>query len=109
MIDPPDAWIDEMLAWQMDVLFVPLAGGVEGLVRDLGTEIEIGGLRATSPGSGAIGHYLDALPRNRKIAVRFVISDVLAGMLERRGFAERERFDPGVGGWGLVWIRRPQR
>lgn len=107
MIDPVDErQIDELLAWQMDVLFVPLADGVEGLVRDLGSEIEIGGLRATTPGAGATGRYLDALPRDRKITVRFVISDVLAGMLERRGFAERERFDPLAGGWGLVWIRR---
>lgn len=95
--------IDELLAWQMDLLFVPIG---EGLIRDTGDEIELGGIRATVPGSGAVGKFLDSLPQDRKIAVPYVTSKQLAGMLERRGFTERQRFDPRVGGWGLVWIRK---
>lgn len=98
--------IDQILNEQMDIIFVPIADGVEGLVRDLGSEIEIGGIRAVNPGSGAVSRYLDALPHDRKITVPYVTSDQLAGMLRRRGFVEKQRFDPRVGGWGLVWVRK---
>lgn len=106
-MDDLDGLLDEMIAAQMDDLFVPIADGVHGLVRDLPGRLEIGGVRADVEGSGAVGRYLDALPRDRKIVVPYVTSDRLAGMLARRGFVPRQRFDPTVGGWGWVWLRRP--
>lgn len=103
MSDP----IDDMIEFAMNVGFVSIADGVEGMVRDSGHTIEIGGIRAVREGSGAVGRFLDALPPNRRVVVPYVTSDRLAGMLERRGFVMRQRFDPNVGGWGFVWVRGP--
>lgn len=98
--------IDLLIEAAMDRLFVPLAEGVEGIVHSrpdllgLGHGLELGGIRATTEGSGAVGRYLDSLPEALPIVVPFVVSDRLAGMLERRRF---ECFDMESG----CWVRFP--
>lgn len=43
---------------------------------------------AEKPGNGDVGRYLDSLPGDRRVVFPNVISDVLIGMLKRRGFTE---------------------
>lgn len=85
-----------------------LAPGVYGWTRDLSDgSLEIPSLRAESEGSGAVGRYLDGLPKDRKIVVPLVTNPRLAGMLERRGFVLRQRFFPEImgGTWSEAWVR----
>jgi hypothetical protein len=46
---------------------------------------------------GAVGRWLDLLPRGRPVLVAAVVSGRLAGMLERRGFRPHLWMDPGIG------------
>lgn len=64
-----------------------LAEGVWGVVREYprGT-VAIYWLEAACEGSGAVGRYLDTLPRDRTVWAHEVLNPRLAGMLERRGF-----------------------
>lgn len=108
-MDGIDALIDAM----MDVVNTPLTEGVEGWVVEENGELQIRALRATNEGNGAISRYLDSLPHDRKVVVVLVVNEKLAAMLARRGFIERERFDPrfgnaalGIDGWGKIWLRR---
>lgn len=81
--------LEPALVAAMDRLFVPLAAGVEGLTSDVGPVLEVAGIRAAEPRiPGAVGAWLDTLPTDRPVAVPFVVSDRLAGMLARRGFVE---------------------
>lgn len=45
-------------------------------------------IRATRPGRGDVGRFLDKLPRDMRVVFPAVISDRLVGMLARRGFRE---------------------
>lgn len=90
-------------------LEIKLAPGVYGWTRDLADgSLEIPSLRAEHEGDGSVGKYINSLPRDRKIIVPLVTNPRLAGMLDRRGFVERERFFPEIMGgvWSTVWIRR---
>lgn len=65
----------------------PVIGvGVRGAAFDLPTGIYIPLIRAEREGSGDVGRFLDALPRDRRVVFPGVISQRLRGMLERRGF-----------------------
>lgn len=63
-----------------------IAPGVAGSMRDEGDELQISVVIALEEGSGDVGRFLDTLPTDRKVRVTTVVSDRLAGMLERRGF-----------------------
>lgn len=101
-------FIDEatdMVRRELEYLIAP---GVYGWTRDLHDGgLEIPSIRAETEGNGDVGRYLDALQRDRKIVVPLVTNIRLAGMLERRGFVERQRFFPEIlgGQWGTVWVR----
>lgn len=58
-------------------------------------------------GKGHGGRFLDALPTDRTIKFPNVISDVLAGMLERRGFTVIHGWADEFDEWCPVYIRRP--
>jgi len=92
-------WVDDELERLSDELYVPLAEGVEGRLDDQGRYLVLIGIRATTPRvPGAVGRYLDGLPRDWPVMVPYVINPRLAGMLERRGFFELDRGDG-------VWVR----
>lgn len=63
-----------------------LAPGVVGTVEDAPELLLLRFIRATEPGSGAVGAYLDQLPTDRRVCARGVFSPRLAEMLARRGF-----------------------
>jgi len=68
------------------LLLDELASGVRGYTRDVDGALWIPIIIADDPGSGAVGRYLDSLPRDREVRVPNVFSSRLAGMLMRRGF-----------------------
>jgi len=86
---------------------VPVAPGVRAWIKDDGPpgEMLLLGVLAEVEGSGDVGRWLDALPRDRKVAVPNVTSERLAGMLERRGFRKRRRYDEHLDDWLEVWVR----
>ena len=87
----------------------PLARGVRGLVIQRDDHLEIRSILATNPRQpGAVGRYLDGLAHDRSIVVPAVVSDRLAGMLERRGFVRQLWWDDTMPeGFDLTeaWIR----
>lgn len=88
--------LDVAIAKAMDRFNSPIAPGVEGVETDFGDIFELASVRAVravQEGSGAVGAYLDRLPRDRTVIVPFVVSDCLAEMLERRGFSTPDVFD----------------
>ena len=65
-----------------------IAPGVDGYTVDLGDKgLYVPLLMAKRPGNGDVGRYLDSLPLDRRVVVPGVISGILEGMLERRGFS----------------------
>jgi hypothetical protein len=105
--------LDQAIDKMMDRFNVPIAPGVEGVERDLGDIFELASVRAVravQEGSGAVGAYLDRLPRDRTVIVPFVVSDCLAEMLERRGFSTPDVFDHpllGTVSGGQIMVRQP--
>ena len=72
-----------------------VAPGVKADIHDEGIRgIYIPVIMALVPGSGDVGRYLDALPRDRRIVFPTVISNRLIGMLERRGFHVEPEWAP---------------
>lgn len=63
-----------------------LAEGVRGYDMEHEGMLYIPLVIAETPGSGAVGRYLDALPRSRTIRFPNVMNRRLMGMLYRRGF-----------------------
>ncbi len=57
-------------------------------------------------GQGEGGRFLDALPIDRTIKVPAVLSTVLAGMLERRGFTVEHEWAEHFQEWVEVYVRR---
>lgn len=82
-----------------------LAPGVRGYVVWSHGELYVPLVIADAPGSGDVGRYLDSLPRDRVVKFPTVLSAALAGMLERRGFAEAVEMTP-LGPCEL-WVRAP--
>lgn len=102
--------LDQAITEAMDRHNVPLAPGVEGVVHHFGDIFELASIRAVTEGSGAVGAYLDRLPRDRTVIVPFVVSERLVGMLERRGFTTPDTFDhPLIGpvAGGQIMVRPP--
>ena len=63
-------------------------------------------IEAERPGSGDVGRYLDSLPRDRRVVIPNVMSERLAGMLERRGFTLTTEWAPApFEEWVPVWER----
>lgn len=100
--------IDALIEQAMDEKCTEVAPGVDAwIVEDLG-QVEILAVRAQREGTGAVGRWLDSLPRTLKVTVPNVTSDRLAGMLERRGFRLVHRLHdfPVLGlDWMRVWVR----
>lgn len=82
-----------------------LAPGVLGYSLDTPTGIYIGVISADTPGSGDVGRYLDSLPHDRRVVVPNVLSDRLAGMLERRGFVRGSEWSPEFQEHVDIWER----
>ena len=102
--------LDRAIDKMMDRFNVPIAPGVEGVERDLGDIFELASVRAVHEGSGAVGAYLDRLPKDRTVIVPFVVSDRLRAMLERRGFTTPDVFDHpllGTVSGGQIMVRQP--
>jgi hypothetical protein len=96
-MDPRDL-VDGLLLSMMRARAIAVAPGVLAEVIDDGGPLEVRSVLADEPGvPGAVGRWLDTLPRDRKVIVPAVVSPRLAGMLVRRGFARRRWFDARVG------------
>jgi len=61
-----------------------LANGVRGCAFDMPNGIYIPMIAADKPGSGDVGRFLDALPKDRRVVFPTVISQELAASLPRR-------------------------
>lgn len=85
-----------------------LAPGVIGYTVEHAGALYIPMIEAEHAGSGAVGRYLDSLPRDRTVKVPTVISARLAGMLERRGFQEVAEWAPEVGEVVYVYVREAE-
>lgn len=84
-----------------------LAPGVRGYTVDSGDKgFYVPLIYAEDEGSGAVGAYLDGLPRDRRVVFPTVLSGRLAGMLQRRGFVMAWEDDPEFGPVE-VWERLP--
>lgn len=87
-----------------DLLLDVIAPGVYGKRFDTprGTYYPL--VYAARRGAGDVGRFLDALPRDRRVAFPTVASDRLRGMLERRGFRPETERDDDLGDVE-VWAR----
>jgi hypothetical protein len=83
-----------------------LAPGVHGHLFDTQEGIYIPIITSDCPGSGDVGRFLDSLPKDRTVKFPTVMSDVLSGMLRRRGFVEAEEFDDESGAMCEMMVRR---
>lgn len=95
----PAAEFDRHLLAMMDAMAEDVAPGVRAHVVDPGGPwIVLRSVAATTPPiPGAVGTWLDTLPRDRKVVVPAVTSRRLAEMLVRRGFECRTWYDKHTG------------
>jgi hypothetical protein len=86
---------------------VPVFRGVLAYVETLSSGgLIVRGVLAGEPRiPGAVGRWLDTLPRDRPVVVPAVVSPRLAGMLYRRGFRNHLWMDPGIGFDNAAMIR----
>jgi len=107
----PDDELDAILLEAMQRICEPVdpSGNVLAHVIDTGAWVEVRGVLAADPRRpGAVGAWLDQLPRDRKVIVPSVVSARLAGMLQRRGFTPCRWYDARIGEWADdSWVRRP--
>lgn len=82
-----------------------LAAGVLGYTVEEDDELYIPVIMAVEEGSGDVGRYLDALPKDRTVKVPEVASERLRGMLERRGFNPTPEFAEEFGETVEVFVR----
>lgn len=66
-----------------------IARGVRGFMVSTEGTLWLVHIAAEHEGSGAVGRFLDNLPLRLRIVVPTVMNKRLAGMLERRGYAEQ--------------------
>jgi len=71
-----------------------LAPGVRGYTVWSHGELYVPLVIAEREGSGDVGRYLDTLPLDRVVKFPSVLSERLAGMLLRRGFAPATEMTP---------------
>lgn len=91
--NPLDVMIVEGMLSKAEVV----ADGVLAHVVDRGKWVEVRSVMAGGPRvPGAVGRWLDSLPRDRKVVVPAVVSGRLAGMLTRRGFEPRVWWDDAL-------------
>jgi hypothetical protein len=108
-LDPDDVFDRALLAEMVDGSEL-VAPGVLAMVLPWESSMEIRAILATDPRiPGAVGRWLDGLPRDRPVVVPAVTSPRLAGMLERRGFEHRRWYDHSLGILSEAHIRRPAR
>jgi hypothetical protein len=74
-----------------------LAAGVYGWRFDTPEGIYFPVISAARPGTGDVGRFLDALPKDRRVVFSTVMSVILRGMLLRRGFTDAAEFCPEFG------------
>jgi hypothetical protein len=79
-----------------------------GYALEVNGEIYIPAIMMRNPGRGDGGRFLDALPRDRTIKVPNIISHVLVGMLERRGFHLIYEWAPEYQEWVDVYVREAE-
>lgn len=84
-----------------------LAPGVRGVRFDTPQGIYIPLIVADDPGSGAVGAYLDSLPRDQRIVFATVVSERLGEMLLRRGFRPGWDYSAELGTMVKVLLREP--
>ncbi|HAM57666.1 MAG TPA: hypothetical protein DCQ64_20525 [Candidatus Rokubacteria bacterium] len=85
-----------------------IAPGVHGYTMEVDGVLWVPLIRAASPGAGAVGRYLDALPRDKTVRFPTVLSEILAGMLVRRGFLPAVIWAAELGEWVDVFERKAQ-
>jgi hypothetical protein len=86
-----------------------LAPGVAGYTFDREADgLYVPLVAALRPGHGAVGRYLDILPRDRRVVFPNVISPVLEGMLQRRGFTLIEEWSEDYEAMVPCWHRLPE-
>lgn len=85
-----------------------LAAGVYGSRFDTPEGIYLPVISAARPGTGDVGRFLDALPKDRRVVFPTVMSPILRGMLLRRGFADALEFCPEFGGYVEVMAREAE-
>jgi len=83
-----------------------LAPGIRGIAFDTPEGIYIPLIMAENEGDGTVGHFIDELPKDRRVVFPSVISGRLREMLLRRGFVETEEEDPAFGGMAEI-LERP--
>lgn len=74
-----------------------LAPGVRGILFDEPNGVTVTAVFADEEGSGAVGAWLDGLPKDRRVTFTTVLSRRMAGMLVRRGFFPVLLHDPDYG------------
>jgi len=84
----------------------PLAPGVYGYTMEHDGALYLPMIWSAEEGKGHVGRFLDSLPRDRTVRVPNVISDRLAGMLERRGFVRIWEMAPEMNEDVEVWERK---
>jgi len=82
-----------------------LAPGVLGYATETPDGLYVGFIAAEVEGSGAVGRYLDSLPRDRRVVFPDVLSPRLAGMLGRRGFVPTVEWAAQSGELIDIWQR----
>lgn len=71
-------------------------------------EIYIPVVMMNPPGKGRGGQFLDALPRDRTVKFPCVMSPILEGMLERRGFRQIMEWSVDMEEWVPVHVRKAE-
>lgn len=74
-----------------------LAPGVRGVLFDEPDGVTVTTVFAEKEGSGAVGAWLDGLPKDRRVTFTTVLSSRLGGMLVRRGYKPVLLEHPEVG------------
>jgi hypothetical protein len=84
-----------------------LAPGVLGYAmdeRERGLYVPI--IHSLAKGKGNVGRFLDALKERPLVKIPNVMSAVLRGMLERRGFVQEREYAEDFGESVEVWVWR---
>lgn len=86
-----------------------IAPGVLGVLYEEPGALIVNYVRAEQEGSGAVGRWLDAIPKALTVRVIAVTSERLVGMLERRGFKYCHVLMPAADDWCPAYVRRGER